>query len=124
MAYDLHIVRTEDWLEAASSPITKSDVDRLVAADPELDWSTTDYIDMRDDTGAVTRYWMLTWRGEPSFWWYRDQIRCSPSDETVVLKAAQIARALNAFAIGDDGEIYDPDGGQPRYRTVSIRERV
>jgi len=46
MAYDLHVVRTKDWLEASSAPITKEDVDALIASDPELEWSTSDYIDM------------------------------------------------------------------------------
>ena len=54
MAYDLHIVRTEDWTDAASAPITRQDVDALIAADSELAWSTTDSVDMSDDAGAVT----------------------------------------------------------------------
>ena len=111
MAYDLHIVRTANWLDASSAPITKDDLDTLIASDPELEWSTTDYVDMSDDTGAVTRYWIITWHGEPCFWWYRDQIRCSGPDETQQLKIAQMARALKAFAVGDDGERYELQRG-------------
>ena len=44
MAYDLHIVRAHDWTEAANAPINKQDVDNLIANDPELKWSTTDYM--------------------------------------------------------------------------------
>jgi hypothetical protein len=106
MAYDIHIARTENWLEASSAPVTKSDVDALIASDPELAWSTTDYVDMRDDTETVTRYWMITWRGQPCFWWYRDQILCSGPSEAQLSKLVQMARALNAYAVGDDGEIY------------------
>jgi hypothetical protein len=106
MAYDLHIVRTENWLEASAAPITKSDADALIASDPELAWSTTDYVDMSDDTGAVTRYWMITWHGRPCFWWYRDQIQCSGPDETQQGKLVQMARALDAYVVGDDGELY------------------
>jgi len=106
MAYDLHIVRTLDWTEAASSPITKADVDALVASDPELEWSTTDYVEM-DDDGVATRYYMIVWRGAPRLWWYRDQIQCSGADEATQLKLAQMARALNAHAVGDDGERYE-----------------
>lgn len=40
MAYDLHLVRTSDWLDAADAPITKADVDALILADAELSWST------------------------------------------------------------------------------------
>jgi hypothetical protein len=124
MAYDLRIVRTKNWLEASRAPITKGDVDALIAGDPELGWSETDYVDMSEDTGGVTRYWMITWRGQPSFWWYRDQIQCSDPDDAQQLKLAQMARALNAFVVGDDGEIYDGDGGAPRPPTASFGERV
>ena len=106
MAYDIHIVRTKDWTEAASTPITKQDVDALIAADPTLKWSTTDYVDMADD-GVTTRYYMILWQGTPCFWWYRDQIQCSGPDEAQQLKLAQMARALNAYAVGDDGERYE-----------------
>jgi hypothetical protein len=106
MAYDLHIVRTEDWLEAASAPITKQDVDALIATDAELAWSTTDYIDMMDESGITTRYFMINWRGVPCFWWYRDQIQCSGPDSAQQTKLVQMARELNAYVVGDDGEIY------------------
>jgi hypothetical protein len=106
MAYDLHVVRTEDWTEAAGAPITKQDVDALIAADAELAWSTTDYVDMRDDAGAVTRYWMISWRGQPCFWWYRDQMECSGPEEAQIAKLVQMARALGARVVGDDGETY------------------
>ena len=106
MAYDLHIVRTKDWTMAADKPVTKQDVDALIGSDGELKWSTTDYVDMKGATGAVTRYWMIAWRGQPCFWWYRDQIRCSGPDDAQQLKLVQMARALGAYAIGDDGEMY------------------
>jgi hypothetical protein len=107
MAYDLHIVRTEDWTEAANAPVTKQDVDTLIAGDSELAWSKTDYVDMKDDSGrGTTRYYMITWRGKSRFWWYRDQIRCSGPDDEQTAKLVQMARALNAYAVGDEGEIY------------------
>jgi hypothetical protein len=107
MAYDLHIVRTKEWTEASSAPITKQDVDALIAADSELAWSTTDYVDMKDEAGVSTRYYMIIWRGSPCFWWYRDQIQCSGPDDAQQLKLAQMARALKAYAVGDDGERYE-----------------
>ena len=63
MSYDLHIVRTPSWLEAAESPITKEEIDGLVGADSELEWSTLDYIDMRNEAGSVVRFPMIRWRG-------------------------------------------------------------
>ena len=124
MAYDLHIVRTKDWLEASTAPITKQDVDALIARDPELAWSTTDYVDMSDDAGAVTRYHMIVWRGQPCFWWYRDQIQCSGPDEGQQAKLVQMARALDAFAVGDDGEVYGAGDGPPDQPTVSVGKRA
>jgi hypothetical protein len=55
VAYDIHIVRTKDWLQAADSPITKQDIDVAVGGDPELECCTSDYVDMADDSGSVTR---------------------------------------------------------------------
>jgi hypothetical protein len=107
MAYDVHIVRTNDWLDAGSDPIKKTDVDLIVEADPELTWSTADFVDMADDSGAVTRYFMIRWRGDPDFWWYRDQVLCSSPTEAHLVKLVQIARALKARVLGDDGESYD-----------------
>ena len=106
MAYDLHITRTKDWTQAASSPITKQDIDALISADSELAWSTTDYVAMKDETGASTRYYAITWRGKPCFWWHRDQIQCSDPDAAQVSKLVRMAHALNADAVGDDGEVY------------------
>jgi len=106
MAYDMHVVRTKDWLEAATAPITKNEVDILIASDAELAWSTTDYLEMVDD-GVETRYFAILWQGAPCFFWYRDQIQCSGPDEVQQLKLAKIARSLNAYAVGDDGERYE-----------------
>jgi hypothetical protein len=107
MVYDLHIVRTKEWTEASSVPITKQDVDALIAADSELAWSMTEYVDIKDEAGVSTRYYMITWRGSPCFWWYRDQIQCSTPNDAQQLKLAQMARALKAYAVGDDGERYE-----------------
>lgn len=104
--------RTENWFDAASAPITKQDMDALIAADSELAWSTTDYVDMSDDAGAVTRYWMITWRGQSCFWWYRDQVQCSGLDEAQISKLVQMSRVLHARVVGDDGEVY-PLARQP-----------
>ncbi len=113
MGYDLHIVRTKDWTEAASAPITKQEVDALIRADSELSWSSTDYVDMEDEAGVSTRYYMIAWQGEPCFWWFRDQIQCSGPNEAQVAKLVQMARALKAHAVGDDGEIHPLEQAEP-----------
>lgn len=104
MAYDLHLVRTSDWLEAAEAPVTKADVDALILSDPELSWST-DYIDMKVD-GEIKRFHLIDWRGEPFFWWYQDQIKFNSSDQAALIKLIGMADTLSAAVVGDDGEHY------------------
>jgi hypothetical protein len=106
MAYDVHIVRTESWLDAANDPVTKKHFDELITSDPELAWSTKDWIDMSDDHGKVSRYFAILWKGEPSFWWHRDEIRCSGPTEDQLAKMIAMAVELDANVIGDDGEEY------------------
>ena len=106
MGYDLHVVRTRHWADAKLVPISKLEVEAVVAADPDLDWSSDDYIEMKDDSGSITRYLMINWNGLPSFWWYRDKILGSGLNEDGIRKLIDIAGALNAHVVGDDGEHY------------------
>jgi len=69
MAYDLHVVRSAHWTHAAESPITRNEVDALVKADPELAWSSSDFVQMKDETGSFTTFYMILWNGTPCFWW-------------------------------------------------------
>jgi hypothetical protein len=107
MAYEVHVVRPKDWVKASESPITKRDIDATIAGDPELEWGESDYMDMADDSGSISRYHVITWNGVPSFWWYREEIRCSSPDDKQIIKLIRIAHALNAYVVGDDGERYE-----------------
>jgi hypothetical protein len=44
MSYDLHVVRTKNWLDGSEKPISKQEIDDLIAADSELEWSTDDFL--------------------------------------------------------------------------------
>jgi hypothetical protein len=107
LGYDLHVVRTADWLDASSNPISKGEIDHLITFDATLEWSKEDFVDMKNETGETTRYYMIEWNGVSCFWWYRDQIVCSSADEAQTAKLLRIARALSAFLVGDDGEKYE-----------------
>ena len=112
MGYDLHIVRTREWSDAYKKPILKSDVDALISSDRELSWSKTDYLDMRDEaSGRVIRYWMIEWNKRSTFWWYRDQIQHKNPNEREQIKMIQMAAALKAMVVGDDGERYELSRG-------------
>lgn len=117
MAYDVHIVRTKNWFDAANDPITKEQVDELIAADSSLAWSTKDWVDMSDGRGKkITRYYGILWNGSPCFWWYRDQITCSGPSEEQVGKMVEMAAKLGALVIGDDGEAYSAKTWRAVYR--------
>ena len=117
MSYDLHVVRTDSWLDAAQDPITKSQVDVLVDSDDELEWSTEDWVDLTDGRKRKpTRYFMILWQGEPCFLWCRCEITCSGPSEAQTGKLVEIAGKLNAHVEGDDGEHYTLGGWQSTYR--------
>jgi hypothetical protein len=81
-----------------------SEVDNLVANDPELKW-TSDYFEMRESDG-VKRYYVISWKDDSRLWWYRDQIVCKNPSENLLLKFVRLADRLNGFVIGDEGERY------------------
>ena len=107
MAYDLHVVRSLEWTQAAETPVTKAEVDTLIEHDPELAWSSSDFVQMKNEAGFVTTYYMILYKGTPCFWWYRNQILCSGPNDAQVFKLVRIAATLNARVVGDDGEIYE-----------------
>jgi hypothetical protein len=95
------------WMDASSDSIAKEEVDCVIQADPELAWSQSDYVDMKDEDGTTVRYFMITWRKAPGFWWYRNKIECKNATKKEIFKMVNIARALRARVVGDDGESYD-----------------
>ncbi len=107
MGYDVHLVRTEQWFDAESDPVTKEQVDKVLAADPTLSWSESDYAEMTEDDGSVKRYHMIDWNGAPSFWWYKSEVQCKNPSEAQLLKLIEMASALDARVVGDDGERYE-----------------
>ncbi len=91
---DVHIIRTDAWQDAADEPITKAQVDALIALDPELAWS------------ADHRSFSILWDGHPCFWWDRHEIRCAMPTEVQLAKMIAMAIELDANVIGDDGKEY------------------
>ena len=105
MPYDLHVVRTSNWLEALMNPIMREEVDRLIQSDRELEWSSSDYVEMKQE-GGIIRFYMIAWKGSSCFLWHEDQITCATPDDEQVEKLIGIARKLEANVVGDDGERY------------------
>jgi hypothetical protein len=103
---DAYIVRTDHWLNAADDPVTKAQVDALIAADPELAWSADIWDKMSDDERIVTRSFSILWKRQPCFWWYRNGIRCTAPNEEQLAKMIEMAVELDANVIGYDGMEY------------------
>lgn len=108
MGYDIHVVRTTDWADAAKNPIRLDEVDAIIKSDPELQWSKTDYVDVRDRNGKRIRTFAIVWRGSTYFWWDQDQIiyKATKDAALVIKKLLQIAAKLKARVVGDEGEVY------------------
>lgn len=106
MSYSLHIVRTTDWMDAAKLPIVRREVANLVEADPELSWSTSEFMDMRDANGTIFRFPYIKWQGTSCLLWRLNQILCRNPDEAQTAKMIRIAELLQARVVGDHGERY------------------
>ena len=106
MGYDIHIVKTEDWQNAASDPVTKAEVDRVIAADKDLQWSQTDYMEMVEANGEKLRFPAILWQKAPTFYWFGNEITCSDPSEEQIMKMIDLAELIKANVIGDDGEVY------------------
>ena len=103
MGYDFHITRAESWTEGERSPITAEEWLGYVASDPELKLA-----------GYNGPHFAL-WQGKsrhPEAWfdWYRGCITTKNPDPPLIAKALEIARRLRARVVGDDGEVYLPEG--------------
>ena len=104
-------------LHSNPDPITKDEVEAIVEADAELEWSEADWVDMVDPgKRKPTRYFMILWQDEPCFWWQRSQVICSGPTEEQVGKLVDIAAKLKAKVVGEEGEVYSPDNWQTKYR--------
>jgi hypothetical protein len=107
MGYDVHIVKTNHWLDAKNDPVTKQEVEILVEKDSELTWSQKDHADFTDENGVVVSNFAIIWKNNPCFWWYKDQIMCSHARKEQVIKMVQMSKIIGARVVGDDGERYD-----------------
>jgi len=99
MGYDLHVVRTKEWVDADTRPILQSDVEGLMKSDKELAWSTRSAIYTKNTK-------VIDWRGDPCFYWYRCEIIAKNPNQKQIIKLAQIAAKLNAYCVGDEDEQY------------------
>jgi len=98
MGYELHVVHVDHWLDAAKKPISRNEVDCVVQMDHELAWSKTDHIGGQYD--------FIEWNGHSCFYWDKYEVIGKSLLDPQIIKLCEIAEALGAKLIGDDGEEY------------------
>ncbi|MDM3466510.1 hypothetical protein OGV52_02340 [Citrobacter sp. Cb041] len=99
MGWELHIIRTENWFESASNPISSEEWLQLVNDDKELS------IDRKNGE------FFAIWSGQSEHderWldWNDGRISTKHPDEALYCKMLQIADKLNAVVVDEDDHKY------------------
>jgi len=116
MGYDLHITRREEW-SAAGDDISAEEWLDYVRSDPELSlWL--------ENGPHVARWSGKCQHPDPWLDWHSGNIYTKNPDAALISKMVQIAHALSAQVVGDDGEIYQSGHAAPVYPRLSTLERL
>ena len=115
MGYELHITRVPHWTASDLHPITLDEWLTFIAADPEM---RLDGFAEAQVGGDVLRYenaGLAVWlaysghgrNGNMAWFDYRcGRIVVKSPDQEIVAKMKEIANALGAGLMGDEGEFY------------------
>lgn len=99
MGWELHIIRTENWFDSASNPISGEEWLQLVDDDNELS------IDRNN--GDFFAIWSgQSEHDEPWLDWNDGRISTKHPDEALYCKMLQIADKLNAVVVDEDDHKY------------------
>jgi hypothetical protein len=114
MGYNLHITRQEHWAEDEKLDlhITLNEWLAYVNSDEELTLNPTAYSYTKKDGETFYPPGFADWTGNKNVigaWFdYTDgRIESKNPEQETINKMKQIAKALNAKLMGDDGETYD-----------------
>lgn len=115
MGYEVHIIRTTEWTDSESEPITIEQWRAYVASDPEM--RADGFAEATTASGAL-RYenaGLAVWTAWPehgrdgNFAWFdleTGRVTVKNPDEAILSKMCAIAERLGARVQGDDGEDY------------------
>ncbi|MFH5070956.1 hypothetical protein ACHHY8_21820 [Enterobacter cloacae complex sp. 2024EL-00215] len=99
MGWELHIIRTDNWFDSASNPISSEEWLQLVDDDNELS------IDRKN--GEFFAIWSgQSEHDEPWLDWNDGRISTKHPDEALYCKMLQIADKLNAVVVDEDDHKY------------------
>lgn len=115
MGYEVHITRADEWIESRSSPITLDEWTSYVASDPEMRIDNHAALTLKGDVLSYENEGLAVWtaysghEADANMAWFdynEGRIVVKNPDEEILAKIKQIAEALNARVIGDEGEMY------------------
>ncbi|TCP57575.1 hypothetical protein EV586_10216 [Tumebacillus sp. BK434] len=110
MSYDVHITRAAEFYESDNHPISLSEWQTIIQADPELEARTE--ITMTTPSGDTLSMsggpGLAVWRfdGLDYYLIYRDSHISTRYSDDVIDKLKELAARLDARVIGDEGEEY------------------
>jgi hypothetical protein len=113
MGYDVHLVRTEQWFDAESDPVTREHVDKVLAADPTLSWSESDYVEMTEDDGSIKRYYMINWNGGTILLVVQVQSSVQESERTTAAQAHRDGQCTRSASRGRGMSVARPFSASP-----------
>jgi hypothetical protein len=103
MGYSLYITRREDWSDPEGPAIALSDWISLVESDPELRWEP--------DLGQHFAVWGKSSGSDPPWLaWENGNLESKHPEKAMIRKMHEIAGALSARLMGEEGEGYDSNG--------------
>lgn len=103
MGYNLRITRRQHGSNAPLSPITLSEWRELVTSDPEFRCDPSN----GDDVALWVGPSALEVAG---LFWHDGEIESKYPDAALIEKMVELAAALDARVVGDDGEVYGREG--------------
>src|SRR5688572_10537635 len=103
MGYSLYITRREHWHDDSGPEIALAEWQQVVESDASLSWEP--------ELGDHVATWSGIASPEPPWLaWDNGILESKYPDADFIRKMVSLAVLLNARVVGDDGELYGPDG--------------
>ena len=117
MGYDVHITRTEDWLESESAPITLEEWLGYIERDAEMALvrrAEAPGVTYESEGLAIWMGYSKNQEGGTQAWFdfRKGRVVVKNPDRELLRKMHAVASAFNARVQGAEGELYDADGEQ------------
>jgi hypothetical protein len=104
VGYDLHITRAFMSFDSGRYPILGTEIDELVSTEADLV--------IPPDAPRRPEFCYLTWPADGDDWLLFDagRLRTTHPRPPLLRRMTELAARLDAWVIGDDGEVYEWDG--------------